>query len=471
MYFNSFEDQILLNKKGKMLDESYEKIYQSVMGEVIFNSIPEQQKEQLSDIPARDVKYHIGEVVEEILPFEEFDERVKQTNEFNTIYIRGIIEGLTDHYSKLIGEANDEEETKEAPKEVEDVLGEMENADIEEEISQTIKKEMKEDAEKVKKDKEEAEELEEELDVDDEEDMDFEDEVDESETIGESTFDAIQSLDPFNNKVTPDKDYISIIKERVIDTYSNVNAGEDVIMQSAKLDTIVYVAIAVAFDRLRVMKKKEFLERMDDMEDTPPEELEDSFNELYGDDEEGEEPAAEDYEAEMDEEMIKESFDLLGDETAKRFKAHEVLIAESNIINDLRTTIIKQNNMSRLLRMIKAKEARNGFAIGKNTGKRYKLKDADLMNGKVTEPLIVILDKKDFAIIKPIIQEIVGVALKNGYDPVQSISVALSGFARTISKELPKGQKFILKTNMQPKAVLDMCVQDPALKQELKKAM
>lgn len=316
MYFNTFNDQILVNKKSKMIGESYKDIYQTVMGEVIYNSIPEKQKEALSNIPVKDIKYHIGKVAEEILSFQEFDEKVKQTSVYNAIFIRGIIEGLTDHYTSLISEAKNEEGTKKATKEVEDVLGDMNTNDIEEEISQTIKKELKEDSEKVKKDKKEQKELEEEVDVDDEDEEDFENEVDETETIGESTFDSIMSLDPFNNKVIPDKDYISIIKERIVDTYSNIDGNEEELMVSAKLDTIVYVAIAVTFDRLNLMKKKEFLDRMDNMEDTPPKELEDTYNDLHnkedipeveedlGEDIEvsSEEQPAEDYEEEEKEE-------------------------------------------------------------------------------------------------------------------------------------------------------------------------
>ncbi|MFW6014956.1 MAG: hypothetical protein ACOCRK_00800 [bacterium] len=533
MYFNTFDNQILNNKKSKMMNDSYKDIYQVVMSEVIYNSIPEKQKEILNDIPARHIKYHIGEIVEEILPFDEYDDRVKQTNEYNAIFIRGIIEGLTEHYTKLIGEAKDEDETKKAPKEVKDVLGEMHTEDIEEEISQTIKREMKEDAAKVKEDKKKEKELEEEVEIDDEDSDDFEEEVDETETIGESTFDSIMALDPFNNKVVPDKDYISIIKERVIDIYSNVNGEEETIMGAAKLDTIVYVAIAVTLDRLNIMGKKEFLDRMDEMEDTPPEELEESFKKqedeenIYGEavyynidmknkkvkihvkekNKEDIKSAYHDAYTKIENDNRLENYDFSRLEKGeiyyknghyhsdgsvglispireqeedsdywgpKSYYGESALYSEEEIYGEtiftgeLWDSLYKespnlQNELHQLMskhqtvleKFIQTKGNRGDYIIGKNTGKKYLLKD----DPDVDEPVYLVLTPPDIIVLKPLLKDIAEKAIELGKDPARAISVSLGYIARMASQN--EKYTFYFKSSVDPNKVFRMIGVNP----------
>lgn len=305
---NTFEGQSFLNTKEEITGDADIKTYKTVMSNLVYNSIPQSQKEALENIDKKNILFHIGEVVNEILPYDEFLDITENTDVYNTIYIRGFIEGARNYFIKLINEAKNKDELKDSPKKVEDILGKNVNEDIEEEISNVIKKEIKKDNEKNEEIEEEKKEMAEELEEDEDDDfveeeegldineeeldeeeeeeaediledeMDLDDEDDDDEEENEeeeinfkesSDFSKIASLDPFDNNTVPDEDYIGIIKEKVIESYTDSENEEldDDIYDGVKLDVIVYTSCAILFEKLELMDKGEFLKRMESIKD------------------------------------------------------------------------------------------------------------------------------------------------------------------------------------------------------------
>lgn len=311
--FEAEKRQRFLYKESKMRSNAEGFVYKKVMGNIIYSAIPSEYKIKLNSFEDKDVVGHIGEVVNEILPFEEFDEAVKESKQFHLTYIRGYIHGGMAYYDDLISEATDETELAQAPKKTEDILGDIEYGDITEKITQKIKEEIDKDNRKLEqeenKEKSMAEDLEPEDLEEEEESFEEEEEVEndneegeetvegsggrltkmkgnkdatpeekqkakegldgvldneessEEDMVGESTFEKLASSDPFGNNINAEEDYISLIKDQVVSGYSEVE--DDSASEMAKLDTIIYISIAIAFHELKIMSKKEFLERIE----------------------------------------------------------------------------------------------------------------------------------------------------------------------------------------------------------------
>ena len=305
--------QRFLYKSSKAEEEAENLVYKSVMGHIIYNAIPDEYIVKLEEFSKDEIMAHIGEIVESVLPFEEFDKKAKETQQFHLIFIRGYIHGGIAYHNNLIAEASDEDEVDDVPRKVEDVLDAIDYGDITDSITRTIKKEIDKDNKKLEEEEAEEEEIAEELEPEEEEDEDFEfeemgddleveepeegelddmaDDVEdaadveegedieediedeeegeegvpeEEQAIGESTFEKIASSDPFGINVNKNENYIRLIKEKIIEGYADAgNENSD----HAKLDVIIYISIAVAFHKLGIMSKAEFLRRLEEDEE------------------------------------------------------------------------------------------------------------------------------------------------------------------------------------------------------------
>lgn len=309
----AFEERQTMYKLSKTEENKDDVVYKSVMSNVIYNSIPAGQISKV-DVDDGAIKDHIGEVVATILPFQEFNDASKDSNDIHVVYIRGYINGGRNYYSRMISEATSDEEVEKAPKKTEDVLGDVDYGDISQRISSKIEEEIQKDNEKIEKEREEEKEMVEKLEDEEEDDFmdDFSDEVgeddevdmddidggpdadddEESDDVSEedtddedldedieepeeedddsdeeeeqiqesSTFHKIASADPFGDHVNKDKDCIRIIKNKVVNNYAKEEMDAP---DQAKVDAIVYVSAAITLHELGIMRKKEFLERME----------------------------------------------------------------------------------------------------------------------------------------------------------------------------------------------------------------
>jgi hypothetical protein len=294
--FEAEKRQRFLYKESKMRSNAEGFVYKKVMGNIVYSAIPSEYKIKLNNFEDKDVVEHIGEVVNEILPFEEFDEAVKESKQFHLTYIRGYIHGGMAYYEDLISEATDETELEQAPKKTEDILGDIEYGDITDKITQKIKEEIDKDNRKLEQEENQEKNMAEDLEPEDleeeeesfeeEEEVESDEEPKEEETpeennepeaepegeegveepveedmVGESTFEKLASSDPFGNNINAEEDYISLIKDQVVSGYSEVE--DEAASEMAKLDTIIYISIAIAFHELKIMSKREFLERIE----------------------------------------------------------------------------------------------------------------------------------------------------------------------------------------------------------------
>jgi len=297
------ERKRMFHLANKLKSKKEKKAYQLVVAKIVYDAIPKKQREILEEYDRNMILEHIGTVISEILPYQDFTSIVEKRDGLTPNLLKGYINGGIKIYTELIGEADDEEELEKTPKKVEDVLGDQDYGDLSEEVNDTMKKEIKKDNEKIEEKEKEEEEMVKDLTDEEENDdlMSFEDEAgeipeeDEDTTVGETGEDnrntedtkveneeteeetqikespkvkmgrKLKNIGPLGKTYNAKEDYIDNIKNKVIKNYSNMDTKEckeEQMANQAKIDVIVYIAVANTLDKLDILPIRKFLKRI-----------------------------------------------------------------------------------------------------------------------------------------------------------------------------------------------------------------